>query len=90
MVRSLLDDPFPLLSYKDLTLVNVTILFVVSKLATYPASLLVEFTLVEKNVSATCHLLRFFIYAAINRKKNLEKKNLLNVAVSSLPAANKH
>ena len=44
----------------------------------------------EKNVFAACHLLRFLIYVAINRKKNLEKKNQLNAAVSSMPIANNH
>ena len=47
-------------------------------------------TLVEKNLSAANHLLRFFICAAINRKKNQEKKQTTNATVFMVPAAYNH
>ena len=44
----------------------------------------------EKNVSAANHFLRFFIYAAINRKRIRKKNKKSNVAVFILPAADNH
>ena len=39
----------------------------------------------EKNVYVACHLLRFLLDAALNRKKELGKKNRANVAVPRNP-----
>ena len=42
----------------------------------------------EKTLFAACHLLRFSLDAALNSKKNLEKKNQLIAAALHEPAAN--
>ena len=48
-------------------------------------------SLVEKNVYAACHLLRFSLDATLNSKKKKEKKIYnTNAAVHLMPAAYKH